>query len=43
MSVVHPNPFNTMKLTTSSATSLGMMTDEERKLQRIEDIKDLLG
>ncbi|KAI2630577.1 DNA repair protein rad-5 [Xylaria nigripes] len=25
------------------ATSLGMMTDEEKKLQRIEDIKDLLS
>ncbi len=25
------------------ATSLGMMTDEERKLQRIEDIKELLS
>ncbi|KAK6822895.1 SNF2 family domain-containing protein [Apiospora arundinis] len=24
------------------ATSLGMMTDEEKKLQRIEDIKELL-
>jgi hypothetical protein len=26
-----------------SATSLGMMTDEEKKLQRIEDIKELLS
>jgi hypothetical protein len=26
-----------------SATSLGMMSDEEKKLQRIEDIKDLLS
>ncbi|KAI1431232.1 DNA repair protein rad-5 [Xylaria sp. CBS 124048] len=25
------------------ATSLGMMTDEEKRMQRIEDIKDLLG
>ena len=27
----------------SRATSLGMMTDEEKKLQRIEDIKELLS
>lgn len=26
-----------------SATSLGMMNDEEKKLQRIEDIKELLS
>lgn len=26
-----------------SATSLGMMSDEEKKLQRIEDIKELLS
>lgn len=26
-----------------SASSLGMMSDEERKLQRIEDIKELLS
>lgn len=25
------------------ATSLGMMNDEEKKLQRIEDIKELLS
>lgn len=25
------------------ATSLGMMTDEEQKLQRIEDIRELLS
>jgi hypothetical protein len=25
------------------ATSLGMMTDEEKKVQRIEDIRELLG
>lgn len=30
-------------LTESSATSLGMMSDEEKKLQRIEDIKELLS
>lgn len=28
---------------TSSATSLGMMNDEEKKMQRIEDIKELLS
>jgi len=27
----------------NSATSLGMMSDEEKKMQRIEDIKDLLS
>ena len=27
----------------SSASSLGMMSDEEKKLQRIEDIKELLS
>lgn len=26
-----------------SASSLGMMSDEEKKLQRIEDIKELLS
>lgn len=26
-----------------SATSLGMMNDEEKKMQRIEDIKELLS
>jgi hypothetical protein len=26
-----------------SATSLGMMSDEEKKLQRIEDIRELLS
>ncbi len=26
-----------------SAGSLGMMSEEERKMQRIEDIKELLG
>lgn len=26
-----------------SASSLGMMSEEERKMQRIEDIKELLG
>jgi hypothetical protein len=26
-----------------SATSLGMMSDAEKKLQRIEDIKELLS
>lgn len=30
-------------LTDGSATSLGMMSDEEKKMQRIEDIKDLLS
>jgi hypothetical protein len=30
-------------LTVASATSLGMMSDEEKKLQRIEDIKELLS
>jgi hypothetical protein len=29
--------------TCRSATSLGMMSDEEKKLQRIEDIKELLS
>jgi hypothetical protein len=27
----------------NSASSLGMMSDEEKKLQRIEDIKELLS
>jgi hypothetical protein len=31
------------RLTSSSASSLGMMSDEEKKLQRIEDIKELLS
>lgn len=26
-----------------SASSLGMMSDEEKKMQRIEDIKELLS
>lgn len=26
-----------------SATSLGMMSDEEKRLQRVEDIKELLS
>jgi hypothetical protein len=30
-------------LMTLSASSLGMMSDEEKKLQRIEDIKELLS
>jgi hypothetical protein len=30
-------------LTYPSASSLGMMSDEEKKLQRIEDIKELLS
>jgi hypothetical protein len=30
-------------LTGSRATSLGMMSDEERRVQRIEDIKELLS
>jgi hypothetical protein len=30
-------------LIVNSATSLGMMSDEEKKLQRIEDIKELLS
>lgn len=30
-------------LTGHSASSLGMMSDEEKKLQRIEDIKELLS
>lgn len=30
-------------LTDNSASSLGMMSDEEKKLQRIEDIKELLS
>jgi hypothetical protein len=30
-------------LNTCRATSLGMMNDEEKKLQRIEDIKELLS
>jgi DNA repair protein RAD5 len=29
--------------TRRSASSLGMMSDEEKKLQRIEDIKELLS
>jgi DNA repair protein RAD5 len=31
------------KLTTTSASSLGMMSDEEKRVQRIEDIKELLS
>lgn len=27
----------------NSATSLGMMSDEEKRVQRIEDIKELLS
>jgi len=30
-------------LTTFSASSLGMMNQEEERLQRIEDIKELLS
>lgn len=30
-------------LTENSASSLGMMSDAEKKLQRIEDIKELLS
>lgn len=30
-------------LTCCSATSLGMMSDEEKKVQRIEDIRELLS
>ena len=30
-------------LTPSSASSLGMMSEEEKKMQRIEDIKELLS
>lgn len=30
-------------LTCCSASSLGMMSDEEKKLQRIEDIRELLS
>lgn len=28
---------------TGSASSLGMMSEEEKKMQRIEDIKELLS
>jgi hypothetical protein len=30
-------------LTVASASSLGMMSDEEKRVQRIEDIKELLS
>ena len=30
-------------LTCCSASSLGMMSDEEKRVQRIEDIKELLS
>jgi hypothetical protein len=30
-------------LTMCSASSLGMMSDEEKRVQRIEDIKELLS
>ena len=30
-------------LTAYSASSLGMMSEEEKKMQRIEDIKELLS
>ena len=30
-------------LIASSASSLGMMSEEEKKMQRIEDIKELLS
>lgn len=30
-------------ITIFSATSLGMMSDEEKRLQRVEDIKELLS
>jgi DNA repair protein RAD5 len=30
-------------LTCFSASSLGMMSDEEKRVQRIEDIKELLS
>jgi hypothetical protein len=30
-------------LTSDSASSLGMMSDEEKRVQRIEDIKELLS
>ena len=33
----------TFVVVVDSASSLGMMSEEERKLQRIEDIKELLG
>jgi hypothetical protein len=32
-----------MKNVSCSASSLGMMSDEEKKMQRIEDIKELLS
>ena len=32
-----------LSLTPSSASSLGMMSEEEKKMQRIEDIKELLS
>jgi hypothetical protein len=35
--------FSNNKLMFDSASSLGMMSDEEKKLQRIEDIKELLS
>lgn len=40
-----PGQFFQLLLTrfTYSATSLGMMNDEEKKMQRIEDIKELLS
>lgn len=31
------------RLTRGSASSLGMMSDEEKKMQRIEDIRELLS
>ena len=36
-------PTKCFLLTKLSASSLGMMNDEEKKLQRIEDIKELLS
>ena len=32
-----------MYFAANSASSLGMMSDEEKKVQRIEDIKELLS
>lgn len=42
---IHPNNLFRCPLTqfTYSATSLGMMNDEEKKAARIEDIKELLS
>ena len=43
LSVLPVFGFGVLTISLPSASSLGMMSEEEKKMQRIEDIKELLS